>query len=139
MKSDPEASEGYRTFEFPGGKLVYDGWIADNKAIGAKVAYKIRRGEELRVALRSKLEEELCELEQATTDEEKAKEQRDINDIRFALGELSVQEYEPKKTFTLGIFALSVSLPNDPSNREAAHWIEYYSGDHERFVEVQTG
>src|SRR5690606_33158450 len=102
--------------------------------MGDKPKYRILPEPERIAKLRVKLAEETKELSLASTEEERAKERGDINDIRFALGELSTQEHKPDKTFTLGIFALSVSLPNDPSNREAAHWIEYYSGDHERFV-----
>lgn len=127
----------YRTFKYhPEGKLVYDGWVADNKAMGAKPKYRILPEPERIAKLRVKLAEETKELSLASTEEERAKERGDINDIRFALGELSTQEHKPDKTFTLGIFAESVSLPADPNNTEATYWIEYYAAHPERFQEI---
>lgn len=127
-----------RTFLFEGGKgkLVYDGFLADHKAFGAKTQHRFLTEVERAETLRAKLEEELAELAAAETVEEKDKEQRDVNDILFALGELTLADYVPVRRFDIGIFATAVTLPAEPNNEEAAYWIEYYASQPERFPEV---
>lgn len=126
-----------RTFLFEGGegKLVYDGFIADHKAFGAKTRHRILSSDERVETLRAKLYEEQAELAAAQTYKERQKEQRDVNDVLFALGELMLAGYVPARRFDIGIFATAVTLPVDPGNKEAAYWIEYYSSQPERFPE----
>jgi predicted house-cleaning noncanonical NTP pyrophosphatase (MazG superfamily) len=115
-------------------KLVRDGIVEQNEGFGAVVDYEVLSGEELKRALEQKLAEEKAEFEEADTDEAKAKEQRDIDDILFALGRSKAEDYEPHNTFNDGRFVHTVALPQD--SEAGVYWTNYYLADPARFPEV---
>lgn len=121
-----------RTFRL--NKLVHDGIVGFNEAFGATVDYDVLSEEDLRKALETKLLEEQTEFEHAKTDEEKTKEQGDVNDILYALGRLDSTDYLPNHTFAKGHFVNTIALPLD--NEEGRYWADYYSSQPDRFTEL---
>lgn len=129
----------FRTFVFGAegqepGKLVHDGIVESNVAFGAVVDYVEVRGDRLLEAKKAKLEEEQAELAETTTDDERRREQGDVNDVLHALGILGIADFVPNHTFDKGHFVMKIALPQD--TEEGRFWVEYYSSHPDRFTEI---
>lgn len=119
-----------RTFEL--NKLVHDEIVQGHLDEGGQVDYEVVQGERLQAELERKLEEESAELATAQTDEERAKEQTDIDNVLFALGRLGTADFEPTKTFLKGHYIRRVTMPR-------TSWLsDYYSKDPIRFPEIKN-
>ncbi len=112
-------------------KLVRDGIVQGHIDEGGQVDWRVLDDDdEFVAALKTKLTEEQAELANAATDEEREKEQRDIDDVLFALGRLGIDNYTPTKTFHERAFIITATLPK-------TSWLyKYYANDPARFPVV---
>lgn len=117
-----------RTFRLD--KLVHDRIVQDHVDGGGEVDLITLEGEGLITALEAKLAEDREELAEAESEDDKAKERQDVNDVLFAPGRLADGNYQRVKTFDKGHFIRTVTMPNDS-------WLtEYYASNPNRFPEL---